>query len=97
MINATFEQVDNMYRHNPLFRKTIFEFDDVPVVEGESAYSDKGYLRVRAKNDRFELLVDTDFLDDRYDYNYLILDGVRHSLNDFDSWEQVEAEIVKRL
>ena len=29
--------------------------------------------------------------------NYLILDGVRHSLNDFDSWEQVEAEIVKRL
>ena len=68
MIRATLEQVDNMYRNNTRFRKTIFEFDDVPVVEGESAYSDKGYLRVREKNYRFELLVDTDFLDDRYDY-----------------------------
>lgn len=97
MIKANLEQVDNTYRNNPRFRKTIFEFDDVPVVEGESAYSDKGYLRIRAQNDRFELLVDTDFLDDRYDYNYLILDGVRHSLNDFDSWEQVEEEINTRL
>lgn len=97
MIKANLEQVDNTYRNNPRFRKTIFDFDDVPVVEGESVYSDKGYLRIRAKNDRFELLVDTDFLDECHDYNYLILDGVRHSLNDFDSWEQVEEEINKRL
>lgn len=97
MIKANFEQVDNMYRNNQRFCKTIVEFDDVPVVEDERAYYDKGYLRIRAKNERFELLVDTDFLDERYDYNYLILDGVRHSLNDFDSWEQVEFEINKRL
>lgn len=69
MIKATFERFDNTYRNNPRFCKTIFDFDDVPGVEGESVYSDKGYLRIRAKNDRFERLVDTDFLDENYDYN----------------------------
>ncbi len=99
MINATFEQVDNMYRHNPRFRKTILNPDSVyePVREGVDCHCKKDYICIHAKNDRFELFVNTDFLDERYDYNYVILDGVRHSFNDFDSWEQVEAEIVKRL
>lgn len=92
MINATFKQVDNMYRLNPKFRQTI-----ICQYYGKYGHNDKDFIYIHAKNVRVELVVDTALIAEWDDVNYLTLDGFRHPLNDFESWEQVEVEINKRL
>lgn len=92
MINATFEQVDKMYRLNPKFHQTL-----ICSYYGKYGHNSKDFIYIHAKNARFELVVDTGLIDEWDDFNYLTIDGVRHSLNEFDSWEQVEVEINKRL
>lgn len=92
MINATFKQVDNMYRLNPRFRQTI-----IHSYYGKYGHNNKDFLYIHAKNVKFELVVDTVLIDEFDDFNYLTIDGVQHSLNDFDSWEQVEVEINKQI
>lgn len=92
MINATFEQVDKMYRLNPKLRQTI-----IRSYYGKYGHDNKDFIYIHAKNVRFELVVDTGLIYEWDDDNYIILDGVRHPLNDFASWEQVEVEINKRL
>lgn len=92
MINATFKQVDKMYRLNPKFRQTI-----ICSYYGQYGHDNNDFIYIHAKNARFELVVDTMLIDEWDDFNYLTIDGVRHSLNEYDSLEQVEAEINKRL
>lgn len=92
MINATFEQVDKMYRLNPKFRQTI-----ICSYYGKYGHDNKDFIYIHAKNTRFELVVDTALIDEEDGFNYVTIDCVRHSLNDFDSWEQVASEINKRL
>ena len=92
MTNATFKQVDKMYRLNPKLRQTI-----IHSYYGKYGHDNKDFIYIHAKNARFELVVDTALIDEWDDFNHSILDGVRHSLNAFDSWEQVEEEINKRL
>ena len=97
MINATFEQVDNMYRLNPHFRDTITFSHYGSYGHSMDCRNDTPFLYIHAKTARFELVVDTALFGEWDDFNFLILDGRRYLLNDFDSWEQVEAEINKRL
>lgn len=92
MIKANFEQVDKMYRLNPKFRQTI-----IHSYYGQYGHDNKDFIYIHVKNARFELVVDTALIDEWDDFNCLTIDGVRHFLNDFESWEKVEAEINKRL
>ena len=97
MIKATFEKVDKMYRLNPHFRDTITFSYYGSYGHGMNCRNDTPFMYIHAKTDRFELVVDTALFGEWDDFNYLMLDGRRYLLNDFDSWEQVEAEINKRL
>ena len=95
MIKATFEQIDHFYTQNGHFNRHVLSA--YYGWNGTGYRLDEEFLHLHAKNDRFELMVDTDLICDYDEENYLVLDGRRHLLNDFDSWEQVEEEINKRL
>ena len=97
MIHATFEQVDNMYHLNSHFRDTITFSYYGWYGHGADCRNDTEFMYIHAKNTRFELVVCTSLFDEWDDFNHLILDGRRYLLNEFETWEQVEAEINKRL
>ena len=96
MRNVTFNDIDTMYRLNARFNRTV-----VCAYYGwhghGNNYKEHEFLYVHAKNERFELVVDTSLLEENDDFNYLVLDGKKHLLNEFKTWKDVEVAIVSRL
>ena len=96
MINAGFNQIDSFYRSNPYFRQCILCAYYGWAGSGGNCFEEQ-ILHLHAKNERFELMLNTGLINIDDTFNFLILDGKCYNLNVFTDWEKVEAEIIIRL
>ena len=104
MTSITVNEIDEFHRMNPKFRDCETVYTEFLVGNGVNIYDDKPVLDVHASNERFELKIDTQMLNWELDNecspdentNYLIIDGVKRRLSEYDSWTSV-SEAIKSV
>ena len=104
MTSITVNEIDEFHRMNPKFRDCETVYTEFLIGNGVNLHDAKPVLDVHASNERFELKIDTQMLNWELanecspdeTTNYLIIDGVKRRLSEYDSWTSV-SEAIKSV
>ena len=104
MKSITVNEIDEFHCRNSKFRDCETVYIETLVGNGVNMYDAKPVLDVHASNERFELKIDTQMLNWELaneclpdeTTNYLIIDGVKRRLSEYDSWTSV-SEAIKSV
>lgn len=105
MTNISVSEIDEFHRMNPKFRACEKVYREVMVGNGINIYDAKPVLDVYAANERFEIKIDTQTLNWELNNecspdentNYLIIDGVKRRLAEYDNWAAISDAIKSVL
>ena len=104
MTSITVNEIDKFHRMNPKFRDCETVYTEFSIGNGVNLSDAKPVLDVHASNERFELKIDTQMLNWELanecspdeTTNYLIIDGVKRRLSEYDSCTSV-SEAIKSV